>query len=282
MEEKIVAIIGVGLIGGSMAARIRSRGLFDRIIGVDNDPVHCEQALALRLVDEICPMLSAIRAARLVILATPVDSMLQLLPAILDEVGDQVVMDTGSTKRKICEKIKDHPRRGRYVATHPMWGAEFHGPAAARAESFENRVAVICEQHLSDAGALQTVRVFYQGMGMRLTEMGSENHDMHTAYISHLPHVISYALANTVLEKQAEEDGIFTLASGGFDSTIRLAKSSSTIWTPIFHQNRENILSVLDEYMEELQKFRACLIIGNDLDMTRLIDNANIIRKVSK
>jgi prephenate dehydrogenase len=155
-----------------------------------------------------------------------------------------------------------------------------HGPAAARAESFENKVAVICEAGKSDPDAVSAVKVLYEKLGMRVVEMNPKDHDIHTAYISHLPHLISYALANTVLEKERKEDSIRSLASGGFDSATRLAKSSSNVWTPILNQNRDNVLFVLDEYMDELKKFRNCLERGNCGDISYLIEHANFIKEV--
>jgi prephenate dehydrogenase len=275
-----IAIIGVGMIGGSMAARIRAIGRYNRIIGVDNNASHGHIALNRKLVDSMESLPDAIAMADLVILATPVDSMLQLLPGILDCVTTQVIMDTGSTKKKICDTVTDHPLRNRYVASHPMWGSEHHGPSEARAESFENKVAVICEAYKSDPDALYAVKRLYKTLGMRIIEMEPEVHDIHTAYISHLPHVISYALANTVLEKESGEESILTLASGGFNSTARLAKSSSQVWTPVFNQNRDNVLFVLDEYIEELRKFRNCLEGRSYQDITNFIEHANFIKKV--
>jgi prephenate dehydrogenase len=275
-----IAIIGVGMIGGSMAARIRAIGRHNKIIGVDSNTSHGQIALSRKLVDAMESLPDAIAMADLVILATPVDSMLQLLPEILDYVTTQVIMDTGSTKKQICDTVTEHPLRNRYVASHPMWGSEQHGPLEARAESFENKVAVICEADKSDPDALHTVMKLYRTLGMRIIEMEPEVHDIHTAYISHLPHVISYALANTVLIKEREKDSILTLASGGFNSTARLAKSSSQVWTPVFNQNRDNVLFVLDEYIEELRKFRNCLE-GRSYDgITSFIEHANFIKKV--
>jgi len=275
-----IAIIGIGLIGSSLAAKIRAKNIFEWVIGVETNPAHCEIAFSLQLVDEMCHFQEAINKANVIVLSVPVDCMLDILPQVLDAVTDQIVLDTGSTKREICEKVNYHPARGRFVASHPMWGSEVQGPGPVKADAFENKVAVICDPHRSDPDALLSVCSIYESLGMRIIEMESEEHDIHTAYISHLPHVISFALANTILIKEREKESILSLASGGFNSAARLAKGSSGMWSPIFDQNKDNILSVLDEYLVELGKFRACLEMESCKGICNLIEHANAIRKV--
>jgi len=280
MERKKVAIIGVGLIGGSLALQLNEKGLAAGIIGVEENPAHAKKALDLHLVDEIKPLDEAVREADVVVLAIPVDKLIIALPAVLDIIEQQIVFDVGSTKYKLIDLVKNHPKRARYVASHPMWGTEFSGPAAAVKGAFENKAVVICNATESAPDAVEWVKLMYQKIGMHLLEMNATDHDVHTAYISHISHITSFALANTVLEKEREEDAIFELASAGFESTVRLAKSNPAMWVPIFMQNKENVLDVLNEHISQLRKFKACLEKENYEYLQELIENANKIGRI--
>ncbi len=282
MERKRVVIVGVGLIGGSLALQLNEKGLAGGILGVESNPDHARKALEMGLVDEILDLEKAVEQSDLVVLAVPVDRMRELLPHILDKVDRQIVMDVGSAKGPLHEVVKNHPKRGRFVSTHPMWGTEYSGPAAAVKGAFENKAVVICNAGECDTDALEWVKGAYKKMGMRLLSMNAADHDIHTAYISHISHITSFALANTVLEKEREEDAIFELASGGFESTVRLAKSSPAMWVPILMQNRDNVLDVLNEHISQLRKFKACLEKENYEYLTELIENANKIKKIIK
>ncbi len=276
-----VTIIGTGLIGGSMAIALKAHGLADTIIGVDVSETHAARALELQLVDQILPLKEAVQAAKLVVMAVPVDAMNELLPQVLQAVNEQqVVMDVGSTKQPICQLASVCPNASRFVATHPMWGTEFSGPDAAVKGAFSGKATVICNKEQSDADAVALVEHIYQQLQMRLLYMTAEAHDEHVAYISHISHITSFALANTVLEKEKEEDAIFELASGGFESTVRLAKSNPAMWVPILMQNRENVLDVLNEHISQLRKFKACLEKENYDYLRELMEQANTIRKV--
>jgi len=277
-----VSVIGTGLIGGSMALAIKDRGLATKIIGVKASKPHGERALALGLVDEILSLEEAVGQTDLVILAVPVSAVIHLLPQVLDLATNQVVMDVGSTKSGILEAVNDHPKRGRFVATHPMWGTEFSGPEAAVHGAFVNKATVICNREDSDADALKKTEDLYKALGMHLVYMNSTDHDVHVAYVSHISHITSFALANTVLEKEKEEDAIFELASGGFESTVRLAKSNPETWASIFMQNRENVLDVLNEHISQLRKFKACLEKENYEYLAELMINANKIKRILK
>ena len=277
-----VTIIGTGLIGCSMAYRLKECGFADRIIGVDQDQSNLETAILLGWIDEAMKMNEALALSKLVILAVPVDATLQMVPGLLDGIQQQVIMDVGSTKKMIGAVISEKRNRGRFVATHPMWGTEKSGPAAVVKEAFKDRVVVICDQEKSDPDALKLVEDLYDQIGMRRVYMNSANHDIHAAYVSHISHVASYALSLTVLEKEKEEDAIFELASGGFESTVRLAKSDPSMWVPIFMQNRENVLDVLNEHISQLRKFKSCLEKENYQYLTELIENANKIRRILK
>ncbi|HZH64332.1 MAG TPA: prephenate dehydrogenase [Flavisolibacter sp.] len=276
-----VTIVGIGLIGGSLALALKDKGIATRVIGVDNKH-HQEKALSLKLVDEVMELEQAIIESDLIVLAIPVTALTDLLPQVLNKVTRQVVMDVGSTKEGILEVVKDHPNRSRFVATHPMWGTEYSGPDAAVHGAFASKATVICNGEESNPEAVTMVEDIYRQLGMHLIYMNGHDHDVHVAYISHISHITSFALANTVLEKEKEEDTIFELASGGFESTVRLAKSSPVTWASVFMQNSENVLDVLNEHISQLRKFKACLEKENYEYLEELMVNANKIKKILK
>ncbi len=282
MERKKIAIVGVGLIGGSLAIQLHEKKLSAKLIGVDANADHAQQAVELELVDEVMSLQDAIAASEVIILAIPVDKLISLLPSIMDKVDDQIVIDLGSTKSQSIEAIKNHPKRGRYVATHPMWGTEYSGPQAAVKGAFENKAVIICNAEDSDADALEWVKGMYKKIGMHLLEMEAKAHDLHAAYVSHISHITSFALANTVLQKEKEENTIFELASAGFESTVRLAKSNPAMWVPIFMQNKENVLDVLKEHIAQLSRFKESIEKDDEEYLMRLIENANKIRRIIK
>jgi prephenate dehydrogenase len=283
MERKRIAIVGIGLIGGSMALQLNANGIASNIIGVDASPAHLQKALDLGLIDEAMDLDKAIANCDVIALAIPVDKMIEILPGILDKVNDkQVVFDMGSTKHLLIEAVRNHPKRSRFVASHPMWGTEYSGPEAAVKGAFENKAVVICNASDSDKDAVELVKFIYRKIGMHQIEMEAYAHDLHAAYISHISHITSFALANTVLEKEKEDNAIFELASGGFESTVRLAKSNPNMWVPIFRQNRDNVLDVLNEHITQLKKFKACLEKENYDYLLELIENANKIRRIIK
>ena len=278
----IVAIIGIGLIGGSMALALRELGVASKVIGVEASEEHRKKAVELRLVDETAELEEAVAAADLVIVAIPVHSTEELLPRLLDLVDNQVVMDVSSTKETILNAVAAHPKRGRFVSTHPMWGTEYSGPEAAVRNAFHGKVTVITGKEQSAGSAVEMVEDLYRKLGMTILYMDAASHDIHAAYVSHISHITSFALANTVLEKEKEEDTIFAMASAGFESTVRLAKSNPAMWVQIFMQNRENILDVLNEHISQLRKFKSCLDKENESYLAELIVNANKIRKILK
>jgi prephenate dehydrogenase len=275
-----VCVIGLGLIGGSLALVLKDKELSTHTMGVDASKAHEDKALALGIVDEVLPLEVAVQSSDLVVVAIPVNHTPEMVKKVLDLVSNQVVMDMGSTKASLIESIKDHPRRGRFVAAHPMWGTEFSGPEAATVYAFTGKAAVICNREESDTDAITLVENLFNTMGMHTVNMDAAAHDVHTAYISHISHITSFALANTVLEKEREEDAIFELASAGFESTVRLAKSNPDMWVPILMQNRENVLDVLNEHISQLRKFKACLEKENWAYLKELIEHANNIKKI--
>jgi prephenate dehydrogenase len=276
-----ISIIGVGLIGGSIALKLRQKGIADFIYGIDNSNEHLNEALELKIIDAKVDLEYGIKNSDLIIVAIPVDAARQLLPTVLDLVSDnQTVMDAGSTKAGIVNAVKNHPKRSRFVAFHPMWGTENNGPKSAISDSFSGKAGVICNKEESADDALRLVEKIVESLDMHLIYMNAEDHDLHTAYISHISHITSYALANTVLEKEREEETIFQLASSGFSSTVRLAKSHPEMWVPIFKQNKENVLDVLNEHISQLRKFKAALEKENYEYLGELISNANKIRGI--
>lgn len=280
--RKRICIIGTGLIGGSLALRLHEKKLSSRIIGVENNPAHAAAAMELELVDEMMELPEAVAVSDIIILAIPVNAMVELLPRLLDMIDRQVVLDLGSTKSALTAAVQQHPKRGRYVATHPMWGTEYSGPAAAVPGAFMNKAAIICNAAESDPDALAWVRHMYTKIGMHLLEMEARAHDLHAAYVSHISHITSFALANTVLEKEREENAIFEMASAGFESTVRLAKSNAAMWVPIFLQNKEHVIDVLDEHIAQLQRFRNSIAAVDSGSLSDLITNANKIKRIIK
>jgi prephenate dehydrogenase len=277
-----LAVIGIGLMGGSLALTLKRKGFVSNVIGVDNNTQHQAEALALGLVDEIMTLEEAVKQSDIIAIATPVNIAEKLLPTILDLVDQQVVFDVGSTKESIVNIANSHANKGRFVPTHPMWGTEFSGPSAAQKDAFSEKATVICNADSVDTDALLQVESLYKSLGMHIVNMDAINHDIHVAYVSHISHITSFALANTVLEKEKESDAIFELASGGFESTVRLAKSNAAMWVPIFMQNKENVLDVLNEHISQLKKFKACLEKENFEYLSDLIEIANGIKRILK
>lgn len=276
-----VGIIGVGLIGGSMAVDLKQRGFASRVVGVGHDALHASAAMDLGLVDEMVDYEECIRTSDIVVVAVPVSTAIRMIPDILDRIDEhQVVTDVCSTKEKINEVVRYHPHRKFFVAAHPMAGTEYSGPWAAVPGLFDGRAGIICNAEDSDIRAVETVKRMYECLNMRIIFMRATHHDVHTAYVSHISHISSFALALTVLEKEKNEKNIFDLASGGFSSTVRLAKSNPDMWAPIFSQNRDNILTVLDTYIEKLEEFKSHIAEFDEEGVKNLIRDANKIKRI--
>lgn len=283
----ITTIIGTGLLGGSFALALKDNNISDDIIGVDHNDENIGKAIELGIVDRTMDLRSAIQISDFVVIAIPVDKIPDLALSVLDQVAlhksGATVIDLGSTKGELCEKIATHPMRHSFVATHPMWGTEHSGPEAAtinRGKAFAGRSVVICEKERSDTRSLSLVEKIYTAFYMPILYMGAEEHDLHAAYISHISHITSFALALTVLEKEREDDAIFNMAGGGFESTVRLAKSSVDMWLPIFMKNKYNVLEVLRENIHQLQIFRKLLENDDKEALHALIEKANTIKRI--
>ncbi len=276
-----VAIIGLGLIGGSVGLRLKKSGMADHIIGIDKNEANCAKALELGLISEVVSLLEGVKKSDVIVIAIPVDQITVLLPQILENIkSDAVVVDMGSTKGGLCQSIDNHPNRMAFVATHPIAGTENSGPEAAFDSLFQNKTGILCDVEKSSPKAAQTARELYLALGMKIIEMGSQAHDLHIAYVSHLSHISSFVLGQTVLEIEKDEKSIFNMAGSGFASTVRLAKSSPNMWAPIFAQNKEHISKSLGTYIQNLQGFKAMVDNENVEGMYDAMKNANQIRKV--
>lgn len=280
-----LSIIGLGLIGGSMAIDLKRRHFADEILGVEKEAVNAAAALKIGLVDEIVPFEEAVQRGDIIVIAVPVGSAVKLLQQVLDMFSslgtkDKIVIDTCSTKAEIVRGVHYHPMRSRYVATHPMAGTEYSGPWAAMPCLFDGRACIFANSDESDPRAVKTIERLYNVLNMRPIYMNAEQHDVHTAYVSHISHLTSFALALTVLEKEKDEKHIFDLASGGFSSTVRLAKSNADMWVPILSQNRDNILQVMDTYISKISEFRDAIADYDEDKIRSLIEEANHIKKI--
>lgn len=276
-----VTIVGVGLIGGSIGIDLRKTGIASRLVGVEVSRDHGLAAVELGLVDEILPLEEAVRDADVVITAIPVNSIRNVLLKILDLIGDQTtVIDTGSTKSMICKAVEKHGRRPQFVAAHPIAGTENSGPRAAFSGLFIHKTNIICEQEKSSPRSLEVADGIFEALQMRTIFMDPVEHDKHVAYVSHLSHVSSFLLGQTVLDIEKDEKNIFNLAGSGFASTVRLAKSSPDMWAPIFEQNAEYLSQALLEYIMHLQKFQYHLMKRDVNELHRIMTEANRIRNV--
>jgi prephenate dehydrogenase len=275
-----VTIIGLGLIGGSIAKDIRKSNFATKIIGVDNNEEHRKRAEEIGLVDNTLPLEEGLKQADIVVVAIPVDKIWKLLPQILDNIdAATTVTDVGSTKKQITEAVDQHPNRGNYVAAHPMSGTENSGPDAAIEGLFDQKICIICDQEKSRPQHLALIEKLYHTIGMDIAYMSADEQDHTTAHVSHLPHITAFALANAVLA-QSDRQIIFDLASGGFQSTARLAKSSPEMWGPIFKQNQKYVVESLDVYIKHLNDFKDSLVESDDSRMYKLMKNANRLREI--
>lgn len=277
----IVSIVGVGLLGGSLALALKEKYPRMTILGVDTSVVHQKLAVAKGVVDRIADLDEAIETSELVVLSTPVDVIAKLLPQVLDKIpAGKTVIDFGSTKEMICAIADAHSKRNQFVAVHPMAGTENSGPGAAFKELLPNQHVILCDREKSNADSVSLVEALLRDIGMKIHYMSPTEHDLHLAYVSHLSHVSSFALGLTVLEKERNEKAIFRMAGTGFSSTVRLAKSSPQMWAPIFKQNRENVSRALGDYIEYLQKFKAAIDSEGIDSSLEYMTRANDIRRV--
>ncbi|MBR6306397.1 MAG: prephenate dehydrogenase [Bacteroidales bacterium] len=279
--KKTVGIIGLGLIGGSMAIDLKKRGFAGKVLGVEADKVAAQAAMTIGLADEMVSLEDCVDRSDIIVVAVPVGAAVKMLPEILDRIKEKkIVIDVCSTKEHICAAVKYHPARKQFVCTHPMAGTEYSGPWAAQPGLFDGRACIFADQEESAPWAVQDILDLYSCLNMRPIFMSSSSHDVHTAYVSHISHVTSFALALTVLDKEKDEKHIFDLASGGFSSTVRLAKSNADMWIPILTQNHNNVLQVMDTYIEKMQQFRDAVASYDEDALRKLIEDANKIKRI--
>ena len=277
-----IYIIGIGLIGGSIALDLKSHFKEATFFGIDNNESNLYEAIELNIIQEKASF-DDLENADLVIVSVPVDVGLVILPQILDKINDNtLVLDVGSTKFPICEVVINHQRRRNFLATHPIAGTEFSGPKAAIKELFKGKTNIICEIEKTAYKQQELALDLFQKLGMRIRYMDAKSHDKHIAYVSHLSHISSFMLGKTVIEKEKNERDIFDMAGSGFESTVRLAKSSPAMWTPIFKQNKDNIIETLDEYILNLTQFKELLQNDNYDEVFNEMQNTNRIKEILK
>ena len=279
---KQVSIIGIGLIGGSFALDLKHYIPEVQITGIDQNKTHLTEAMKLGIIDQTGD-LKSLENADLVVLAIPVNAALEVLPQVLNFISDKaVVIDMGSTKEAICKAVSTHPRRPQFLATHPIAGTEFSGPSAAIHGLFKNKTNIICEVEKTLPVLGELVLTLFKTMGMHLRFMPANDHDKHIAYVSHLSHISSFMLGKTVIEKEKNERNIFDMAGSGFESTVRLAKSSPDMWAPIFEQNKVNVIETLTEYIQNLNQFKAYMEKDDFDAVHNEMKNTNHIKQILK
>lgn len=275
-----VFIIGLGLIGGSLAKNLRTSGFADEIIGFDRAAENLSYCLENKIIDESLDVIEGAKSADIIILATPVDGILELMPSLLDQLEEQVVVDMGSTKKEIADLAQKHPNGKNFIAAHPMAGIENSGPAASFEALFTDKVAIICNQERNARMPLNLVKLLFKSLDMKLIYMDAEEHDKDLAYLSHLSHILSFSLALTAYNVDDKERNIYNLAGGGFASTVRLAGSSAAMWNPIFLQNKDNMLGALELYISNLELFRKYIKNNDKEGLNQLMEKSNTIYKI--
>jgi prephenate dehydrogenase len=277
---KNIFIIGVGLIGGSFALDMKKLNSECTIYGIDKNETHLDEALNLKIINKKASF-EDLEMADIVMVAIPVDATLSVLPKVLDHVSDNaIVFDAGSTKEDICAQVKNHPKRRNYLAAHPIAGTEFSGPKAAIHNLYKNKTNIICEVEETAFKLQEKALKLFSELGMRIRYMNPKAHDKHIAYVSHLSHISAFMLGKTVIDKEKNERDIFDMAGSGFESTVRLAKSSPTMWTPIFQQNKTNVIETLDEYIINLQHFKKLMEDGDFEAVYKEMETTNHIKDI--
>ncbi len=273
-------MIGIGLIGGSFAIDIKNHNQEAVIHGISRKDETLNKALELKLIDKKAT-LDDLENADLVIVSIPVDATVKLLPTILDKISDNtLVVDAGSTKEAICKVVEHHPKRRNFLAAHPIAGTENSGPSAAISGLYKGKTNIICEVEKTTFKLQEKALDLFRAIGMRIRYMDPVSHDKHIAYVSHLSHISAFMLGKTVINKEKNERDIFDMAGSGFASTVRLAKSSPAMWTPIFKQNKENVIETLEEYINNLQQFKELMQQDNFSEIFNEMENTNYIKQI--
>ncbi|MBF4471434.1 MULTISPECIES: prephenate dehydrogenase [Flavobacterium] len=275
-----IYVIGVGLIGGSIALDAKDLNPDAKIFGIDTNEKHLQEAAALGVIDDTA-IFDDLSKADLVIVSVPVDIAIVVLPKVLDLVSDSaIVFDVGSTKIPVCEAVENHPKRRNFMATHPIAGTEFSGPSAAIRGLFKGKTNIICEVEKTAFKLQERALWLFSAIGMRIRYMDPKSHDKHIAYVSHLSHISSFMLGKTVINKEKDEQDIFDMAGSGFESTVRLAKSSPAMWTPIFKQNKKQVVKTLEEYIANLSNFKELLVNDDYEAIYNEMQSVNKIREI--
>ncbi len=276
-----LAVIGIGLIGGSMAIGLKKHYPKMRVFGLDTHAENVQTAKRLGVIETEIKSFSELREMDFVIVSTPVDVCVKILPEVLDNVGTKtLVWDVGSTKEAICQAVSSHPNRAHFLATHPIAGTEFSGASAAFDSLFKGKIQILCEVEKTNTDLLEKAKELFLSLEMDLREMDVLSHDMHIAYVSHLSHISSFMLGKTVMEKEKDEEKIFDLAGSGFESTVRLAKSNPNTWGAIFMQNRKNVVEIVEAYIKNLEQFKN-LLVQENMDALHLqMKEINKIKKI--
>ena len=276
-----VGIVGIGLIGGSIALSLRKNGFAEKIWGFDTNSNHQVEALRLNLIEAVKPLDTLVSDCDIIVLSIPVNHAKVMLPSILNQLDPrQTVIDCGSTKSGICASVESHPNRKCYVAAHPIAGTENNGPSAAFEGLYDGKINIICEKNLSGNDNLEVAKKLFNALKMKTLYMDAEEHDRHIAYVSHISHISSFVLGKTVLEIEKDEQNIFNMAGSGFASTVRLAKSSTSMWAPIFEQNSQYLSEALNAYIKNLIEFKVLIDEGRTEELFELMSETNEIRRV--
>ncbi|MDA8641823.1 prephenate dehydrogenase [Flavobacteriaceae bacterium] len=275
-----IGIIGLGLMGGSFALDIKIPFPSSIIHGIDNSAENLNKAKEIGLIDFIISY-KDLSKMDLILVAVPVSHSLNIIPKVLDLISSNtLVFDVGSTKQAICELLNDHLKRGNYLAAHPMAGTEFSGPEAAQKGLYVGKTNIICEFEKTDTKLRKLALKIFNNLEMKTIYMDPKSHDIHVAYVSHLSHISSFMLGKTVIEKEENENNIFDLAGSGFESTVRLAKSLPETWTPIFLQNKGNLVLAIEEYVSNLNLIKELILNENESDLSEILNNTNRIKEI--
>ena len=280
MQKMNIAVIGLGLMGGSFALDIKSVYSNSKIFGIDNSDSNLKEALALDLIDQIITYDDLIKMD-IVLVSIPVNYSLIVIPKVLEKINENtLVFDVGSTKEAICQILENHPKRANFLAAHPMAGTEFSGPKAAHKGLYIGKTNILCEFEKTDHKLREFALEIFDNLNMKIIYMDPKPHDVHVAYVSHLSHISSFMLGKTVIEKEKNEKNIFDLAGSGFESTVRLAKSLPETWTPIFLQNKNNLVLAIDEYISNLNELKKIIENNDSNKLSSILNDTNRIKEI--
>lgn len=280
MQKMNIAVIGLGLMGGSFALDIKSVYSNSKIFGIDNSESNLKEALALDLIDQIITYDDLVKMD-IVLVSIPVNYSLIVIPKVLEKINENtLVFDVGSTKEAICQILENHPKRANFLAAHPMAGTEFSGPKAAHKGLYISKTNILCEFEKTDHKLREFALEIFDNLNMKIIYMDPKPHDVHVAYVSHLSHISSFMLGKTVIEKEKNEKNIFDLAGSGFESTVRLAKSLPETWTPIFLQNKNNLVLAIDEYISNLNALKKIIENNDSNKLSSILNNTNRIKEI--